>query len=178
MLLACATTPVDEPALRGFDDRLAELSVDTALVFPSQAIDEHPLWSPDGTHLGVNVAGRWLQVDLVRVKLDRGAWRRGVVVGVAIDAAAVSELPADEATRWLERNPAGEAQVTLGETSVELRQRGLATELVVTPGSGEPQVRWSSDIESCHSLVAAPDGKHVAFICELNGVLVLAFRQE
>src|SRR5258708_8292037 len=50
----------------------------------------------------------------------------------------------------------------------------MSSWLVVTAKGARPETRWTSGLENCHSLFISPDEKHVAFIAELNGTVVMA----
>ena len=51
---------------------MARMGLRDALVVQSQAVDEHPVWSPSGKQLAVNIEGQWLQIDLDSVALKPG----------------------------------------------------------------------------------------------------------
>lgn len=54
-----------------------------------------------------------------------------------------------------------------------LGQSSMGTALILTE-KGKPQkVLWITEMENCHSLVLSPNQKYVAFICELNGLVVM-----
>ena len=61
---------------------------------------------------------------------------------------------------------------TRGGTRIELRQQDLGTQFVITPKGSKSEVLWTTDLENCHGLALSPDDKYVAFVCELNGVIV------
>jgi hypothetical protein len=44
----------------------------------------------------------------------------------------------------------------------------------VTSREREPEVLWTTGFENCHSLALSPDETLVAFLCELNGLVVFA----
>jgi hypothetical protein len=159
--------------LANLDHELAALSTDTALVLPSQAIDEYALWSPDCRFLGVNVEGQWKKIDLGVTKLVGGSWRGGQQIGVISNSSAVTPLSASEAAKWRKTNKLHPRRASVGGTVIELKSEELSTELLVTRPARQPEHRWSSDEENCHSLVVAPDARHVAFICEENGMFIL-----
>jgi hypothetical protein len=159
------------------DQQLAAIHTDTALVYPSQAIDEYPIWSPDGQFLAVNDEGEWRKVDLAKVQLQSAKWREGQVLGVNQNHLSVTSASIAEVAQWQRNSRMQARRVIVGQTVVELRQRNASTELVVTEPGNRPHTRWTSEEENCHSLVVSPDAQHVAFICELNGVLVLRVRK-
>lgn len=160
-----------EIALQSLDAELTRLDTDTALLVPSEAVDEFPVWSPDGSRLAANVMGVWYAVDLNRVALVEATWRGNLLLGVLNSKESVVEAP--EAATWkAAANAAPRAINVGGGTKIELRQDGMSTAFVIeTPGS-DPETLWKSDFENCHSLSLSPDERLVAFICELNGVIV------
>ena len=56
--------------------------------------------------------------------------------------------------------------------SIQLRQKGTSTLLEIVEPSGKGKRLWKSDLEVCSHLSLSPDGRYVAFICELNGLMV------
>src|SRR3569832_1215329 len=50
-----------------------KLKIHTALLAPSSAVDEMPLWSPDSKTLAVNIEGRWYGVEFGKVYLISAA---------------------------------------------------------------------------------------------------------
>lgn len=176
LMLVASMLATIEPAgnaLSGLDSQLTKLKADTALVFPSDAVDEHPLWSPDGRFLAVNVEGEWQRVDLTAVILEAGSWRRGQALGVITNREAISVAPATDIAAWQKSNTLRPRRATVGGADVQLQASELSTALVLTFPGRKPETRWQSDMENCHSLVVAPDKRHVAFICEMNGVFIL-----
>jgi hypothetical protein len=154
---------------------MARLSVNTALVVPSQAIDDYPVWSPDSRYVVANVMGTWQRVDLKSLALAEAYWHEskiGVIAG-----AGTAPLTPDEERVWLP-NQGPDPQVAQAKTiRVEFRQDGLATEFVVTR-SGQPRsVVWRTDLENCYSPVIAPSEAYVAYICEQNGLLVMSLKR-
>lgn len=160
-----------EMALQSLDAELTRLDTDTVLLVPSEAVDEFPVWSPDGSRLAANVMGVWYTVDLNRVALAEATWRGSLLVGVLNSEESVVEAP--EAAAWKAVANAAPRVINVGNgTQIELRQDGMSTAFVIeTPGSA-PKTLWKSDLENCHSLSLSPDQRLVAFICELNGVIV------
>jgi hypothetical protein len=58
------------------------LHTNTALILPSDAVDEHPLWSPSRDYIAVNVMGKWYKVDLLQISLKVSSWRGKQRIGV------------------------------------------------------------------------------------------------
>jgi len=168
-LLALFQSAASGPALASEMDRLG---VREALVVATPSVDEQPAWSPDSRHLAANVGGKWLRFDLGAVKLEKGEWHGGAPIGVA-RAASSTPLDAKTVHEWERNGRFDPRSVTTREgTKLELRQVDLGTQFVVTKKGAEPETRWSTGLESCHSLALSPDDRYVAFICEQNGVVV------
>jgi hypothetical protein len=56
--------------------------------------------------------------------------------------------------------------------TVELAKEEIGTVFRITKKGSQPVILWRTALENCHSLALSPDDKLVAFICELNGLLV------
>jgi hypothetical protein len=156
------------------DQELTRLHLHTALVIPAPQVEGHPLWSPASDRLAASVGGRWQTVDLSHLALQEGKLRGGLSLGMVAGTSSITESSA--APPWKGTARLGPWRVQLKSGLVlELRPEGdeLSTSLVLTrPGSPE-QVVWTTERESCHDLVAALDDKHVAFVCDQNGVFVI-----
>ncbi len=172
-LIASAAAADSKISFAHLDQQLANVRSDTALIFSSEAIDEYPLWSSDSRYLAVNVDGEWQKVDLTLATLSPATWRGDQRIGVIANRAAVSRASQSDISAWRKRNALNSRKANVGGTVVELQANELSTALVVTSPGRKPQTRWESAEENCHSLVVAPDKTHVAFICEMNGVLIL-----
>ena len=130
-----SATPTPAPIAR-LDQQLAAISTDTALVYPSQAIDEYPLWSPDGGFLAVNDTGEWKKIALAEVQLAGATWRAGQVLGVIQNRSAVTNATPQEVARWQRTNRMNPRQATIGRIVVQLREAEVSTALVITrPGN-------------------------------------------
>jgi hypothetical protein len=163
--------PSTASLLRSLDSELDRLGTRTALIVPSQAVDEFPVWSPDASRLAANVAGTWYTVRLDSIALGEATWRDGLRLGVLQSEESVAEAP--EAAAWQETaNFAPSSIRTEGGTTVELLQARMSTAFVITSAGGNAETLWTSGFETCHSLSLAPDGRYVAFICEMNGVFL------
>ena len=123
--------------------------------------------------LAVNVEGQWKKIELRSVTLVPGTWHHDQSIGVVSPPASISPLPNELLRKWMKHERYGSRKVvTAGGVTIELREDGLSTEMVITKGHAEPVVVWRSGLENCHSLSVSPDDQFVAYICELNGVIV------
>jgi len=152
---------------------MRRLSLQSVLVVQSQAVDEQPVWSPKGDALAVNIEGKWLQLPLGSVTLAQGKWRGGLPIGVLQPAASPSPIDEKTVRVWQKTGKYGPRKVEASNgTIVELREVELSTEFVITKKGAAPERVWQSGLENCHGLGFSPDEKYVAFVCELNGVIV------
>jgi Tol biopolymer transport system component len=152
---------------------MKRLKVPEALILASEAVDEEPVWAPDGKFLAVNVEGRWVKVDLRHVSLAAATWRGNHPIGVASPKATLSAVAPAQIQSWRKSARFGARRVVAADgTTAELNSSELGTAFVVAKRGEKPETRWTSDMENCHSLALSPDGRYVAFISELNGVVV------
>jgi hypothetical protein len=152
---------------------MERLGVRSALVFASQTIDEHPVWSPKGDALAVNVDGRWVELKLAPVTLEAATWRGSQPIGIVKPPISPSSVSEGHVRDWERSAKFDPRKVILRDgKTVELRQEDLSTSLIVTPLGGATQIVWKSGLESCYGLAVSPDQRLVAYVCELNGVIV------
>ena len=152
---------------------MKRLGVRSALVIASQAIDEHPVWSPSGNALAVNVDGRWVELKLDPIKLEAATWRGGVPIAVAKPSISPGSISEGKVRKWQQSEKFEPRKITMrGGKTVELKLEDVSTSFIVTQPFGSPKVLWRSSMENCYGLAVSPDGRHVAYVCELNGVIV------
>ncbi len=164
--------PVSSPA-EDLGSAMNRLGLRSAIVVSSEAVDEHPVWSPKGDALAVNIEGHWLSVPLESVTVVKGQWRGGQPIGVLQPAPATSPIDEKTVRGWEKAGKYDPRKVQAGDGTVaELKQEELSTEFLITKKGAKPESQWKSGMENCHSLGLSPDEKYVAFICELNGVIV------
>jgi hypothetical protein len=157
------------------DQELARLRTDTVLVFPATSLDGPPSWSPDGDYLIQRLDEDWFKVDLRHMSLGLSTWRRDHPIGVLQSQSSISHPTPQEVRAWTAGSKSQPRLVrTTSGLTIELRQEDLGTLLVVTPKNGSPDFLWATDMENCHSLALSPDEKHVAFISELSGIVVMS----
>lgn len=172
LLLASALASGPSSAHNKLTAEMQRLGVSSVLVVASQAIDDHPVWSPDGNSIAINIGERWMSVDLRNISLQPGTWHDKEPIGVASPPMAPKPVSENEVKRWDKSDRHGDRELVLpGGMKVELRQEELSTELRTTSG-GKTQTLWRTGLENCYSLSASPDGHMVAYICELNGLFV------
>jgi Tol biopolymer transport system component len=153
--------------------QMSRLGVRDAVVLPSSAVDEQPVWSPDGKYLAANVYEKWIRIEIDRLALELADWRGKQPVGIA--RARGGDSPIEEAiVRSWERGARFDPRkvVTRSGTRIELRHEDLGTQFIVTRKGSKPETRWTTALENCHSLALSPDDRYVAFVCEENGVVV------
>ena len=154
--------------------QMGSLHIHTALIISSQELDELPSWSPDGRFLAGNVAGKWVKVDVSAVQLQQAKWHRQLI-GVAKNA-TLQPMTDEEVHTWAKfdksPHPDHDAVTTGSGLKVEMRHNDLSSALVVSRGKRESVV-WQSGLENCFALTLSPNKKYVAYVCELNGILVM-----
>lgn len=172
-LLAAGGRARQPPHLGPLADEMRRLEVREALLLPSQAIAGEIVWSPRSDFLAVRAEGKWVKVDLRRLFLEPGTWRRGRPMGLNTASSSVSIIGEGEVRRWSRETPPDPRRVaTKDGTSIELRADDAGTSLVVTPKGQPPDLRWTADLETCHGLALSPDERLVAFVYDRMGVMV------
>jgi Tol biopolymer transport system component len=152
---------------------MAKIGVRDAIVIHSESVDEEPVWSPDGRYLAANVDGKWIRIEIDALALEEATWRGGRPVGLVRSKANGSSIEESTVRDWERHARFGPRVVTTRSgTTIELREEDLATRFVITSKGSQPETLWTSSMENCHSLALSPDDRYVAFICELNGVIV------
>jgi len=168
VLLFCLSESTAQESLTARPD---QLGVNTVLVIPSQAIDEYPVWSTDSQWIGAMVDGRWVKVELSRLELQAAKWHGSPIA--AAKRPSLVPLPGAELKQWQQRATHGEREVKLPRGgSIQLRQHNLSTVLRVTDSKGKSRTVWATELENCGELSLSPDVHFVAYICELNGLIV------
>jgi hypothetical protein len=106
--------------------------------------------------------------------LEEGNWRGNQKIGVITSKSSVSETSNKEVEQWVKASKVkGRVIMTKVGTKIELREAGLGTALIVRKRGQRAEKIWTSDMENCYGLVPSPDEQYVAFICELNGVVIM-----
>jgi WD40-like Beta Propeller Repeat len=160
----------------GLEGELRRLGVLTALVLPSSALDDSPLWSPDGRYVAGNVAGTWEKVDLAHLTLEPAHWRGGQRIGVVTSRGYATPLEVGLVEVWRSEVSSAASKNESAAIGVEFRREELSTALVLTRRGQAPKTLWKSDLENCGAPVFSPDRSYVAFICETKGLFVVLVR--
>jgi Tol biopolymer transport system component len=149
----------------------------TVLIIHSQAIDEHPVWSPKGDALAFNIEGKWVQASLASVGLVEATWHSGSPIAVVQPKLELSPIPEKTVRSWEKVGKYDPSKVqTSSGTVVEFKPDDLSTEFLITRKGSDAESQWKTGLESCHSLGLSPDENYVAYVCETNGVIVTALR--
>src|SRR5262249_32319543 len=124
--------------------QMEAIHVHTALLIRSQEMDDLPAWSPDGRFLAVNLAGKWVKVDVSATQLQEAKWHEQRV-GVQMKA-DLQPLTDQEVHSWPK---ADESQIrkhemvtTASGLKVEMRHKELSSALVVSKGK-QQAVIWA-----------------------------------
>ena len=143
----------------------------TALLVHSQGVDDTPVWSPDSRFLGVNVAGKWLKVDTANIHLQEATWHEQRVAVLA-DKSELQSLSNEEVGQWAKVSRQGDSVVQgRSRFKAEMQRHELSSSLMLLR-RGHRLVVWRSVLENCGALSLSPSGSRLAYVCELNGVLV------
>jgi len=156
------------------DRQMESLGVHTALLIRSQEIDDLPAWSRDGRFLAVDVAGKWVKLDISAVKLQEAKWHeQRIAVQMKAD---LHPLTDEEVHSWPKEDESQKRKhdmvTTASGLKVEMRHTTLSSALVISRGK-QQAIIWKSGLENCYGLTLSPNKAHVAYFCELNGILVM-----
>jgi hypothetical protein len=158
------------------NSEMTRLKTETVLIVQSQAIDEYPLWSPSSDFIACNIEGKWYKFRLTNIDLADAKWR-GQTIGVLKSRDAYSELTNKEQAEFEKVSKFNPREVkTTDGTKVEFKMEGMAVSLIVKKKGEKAKKLWTSGGENCHSLVLSPDEKYVAYLCELNGLLIMKLK--
>jgi hypothetical protein len=151
---------------------MERLKVDTVLLVPSQAIDEKTSWSPDSRYLAVNVMGKWYKVDTSNLLLRPATWHE-LNIGTVSEHNEMDRIDESTANKWAKNTVSGVRRVkTRSGTTLSLFQKELSTAFGVQVKGKKLRTLWNSGMENCYELAVAPNDHLVAYICEMNGVVV------
>lgn len=174
LILTILTTYVyGQDTSKDIESEMTRLKTETVLIVNSQAIDEYPLWSPKSDFIACNIEGKWYKFRLTNIDLSDAKWR-GQVIGVLTTKDAYSELTKKEQTEFENVSKFNQREVKTKEgTKIELKLDGMSVSLIITKKGQKGKKLWTSNGENCHSLVLSPNEKYVAYLCEMNGLLVM-----
>jgi len=170
IFVAVITAPAQVSKPGTLTDELKNLHVHTALLFPSQAIDDLPLWSSDAKYLAVNIQCKWHKLDTSLVLLQEARWH-GKSIATLKDG-AFSDATESEIAEWSKGAKEKRTVESKSGIKAELPQHEMSTSLVLSKGRNRKSI-WKTDLESCYGLRLSPDGHTVAFLCETNGVFAM-----
>ncbi len=171
IVVALSTAFAQTSTPHSLTGELAALHLQTALLFPSQGVDEFPVWSPDSRYLAANVQGKWFKLEISTVQLQEAKWH-GKPIGVVKTNQKFAQATDAEIAEWLKAAKEQRSVVSSSGITVELSQHELSTSLVLSRGK-DRKTLWKTDLENCGGLQLSPDGRYVAFICETNGVFAM-----
>lgn len=162
---------------KNLNSEMLRLKTETVLIVQSQAIDRYPMWSPSSDFIACNIEGKWYKFRLTNIELGEAKWR-GQTIGVLLTEDAHTSLTDNEQKQFDKVSKFNQREVTAENgTKIELKETGeLSVSLIVTKKGEKPETLWTSGMENCHSLVLSPDEKYVAYLCELNGLLVMKIK--
>lgn len=146
-----------------------------ALLVESQAIDDSPVWSPDGRFLAINLDGKRSKLDIESISLRMGTWHDRKTIAIAHPPPALQDISETQLRTWQKTAASDPHKLTTNTgVTIELAPEDLGTLFRVTSKGLEPEILWRTSLENCHSLALSPDETLVAFLCELNGLVVFS----
>jgi len=144
-----------------------------ALLVESQAIDDAPVWSPDGGFLAIHLDQKWSTLNVESVALRMGTWQDRNTIAVAYPPPTLQEVSGTDVRAWQTSARSDPHRLTTKTgVTIDLAPEGLGTVFRVTSKALEPEVLWKTALESCHSLALSPDETLAAFLCKRNGLVV------
>ena len=154
---------------------MKELGLRFALLVEAPPLDEPPVWSPDGRFLAIHLEKKWSALDIESIVLRMGTWQDRKTIAVPHPEPALKDIPETQVPAWRKAARSDRHRLTTKTgVEIELAPEGFGTAFRVTSKGGEPEILWTTSLESCHSLALSPDESLAAFLCEKNGLLVFA----
>jgi hypothetical protein len=154
-------------------DELKRLNIREALVLPYE-VGSTPRWSPKGDALVCKINGKWLKVDLNHLHLSVKTWHGKQKVGIVNSKdsyAVVGEKEIKDYKPFSDTTP--RKAILKNGTIITLNQEKMSTALEVKEKGKKAERWWTSGMENCFMPNPSPDEKYVAYIAEMNGVVVL-----
>ncbi len=71
---------------------MKSLGLRFALLIESQAIDDSPVWSPDGRFLGINLEGKWSTLNVESIALRMGTWHDRKTIAIAYPPPVLQDI--------------------------------------------------------------------------------------
>ena len=171
-VLGLATLPLFGETPRLVSEMKA-LGLRFALLVESQAIDESPVWSPDGRFLAIHLDQKWSTLNVESIALRMGTWHDRNTIAVAYPTPALQDVAGTDVRTWQTNARSDPHRLTTKTgVTIEVAPEGLGTAFRVASKEREPEVLWKTSLESCHSLALSPDETLAAFLCKLNGLVV------
>lgn len=169
LILLCLISVAQNP--RPLISELNRCDVNTVLLWPVPNIDEYPLWSKNSDYLAFNQMGRWIKLNLNEVFLTPADWR-GRTIGMntteVLDSVTTEDLEEyKKATIYDPRKVTTKDGITL-----ELKMTDSYTEFAIVDKNKKEKRLLQTGGDNCHSLSLSPNEKFVAFISEMNGLMV------
>ena len=149
----------------------ARLDVNRILLLPDIAIDYYPIWSPDNQYIGINVGNTWYKYDLSETTMVLADVRKEVI-GYN-NYGSLDSLSANDVEHWNTATTYDPRQVrTQDGYTYALQMVGLSTQFIETDPAGNTKEIFRTEGENNHSLSLSPDQKFIAFIAEMNGLMI------
>lgn len=148
-------------------DKLEKFDHHAAIMMWSQSIDEMPLWTPNGEYVCFNMAGDWFAIGLEAAKFTKTKLC-GYKVGILKNLDIIGSVDEADIATIKESNNYGMREITLPNGDLVTLTADLWKSTLSIAGKEIMVLNGNS-----HSLTANEDGSYLAFISELNGLIVL-----
>lgn len=175
LILLFVSVAASAQEVTALEKAMKKMKVTTVLVANAEGIDEYPLWSPESDFVACYLYDDWYKFDLKTMRLVPADWH-DLKIGIMNNPKAVSIIKdSTELKRFLAVSPFNAREVvSKSGIRVQLKEgANFAVSLVITKPGKDPQIIWTSGGENCHSLTLSPDQKFVAYLCEMNGLMVM-----
>ena len=155
---------------RNVSEELDRIDAKIGLVVPF-GIDYFPIWSEDSKKIYFNIRDTWKIFDLNKVVLVETVWRDWAI---GYNPKAIFELADSTLIGSFELDRSIESLLisTNENTEAKIEQYGLQSGITIKH-KGEVVFEMVSGGEVYHSPAISPDGKYVAFIAEMNGLMLV-----
>ncbi len=172
MMILIFTAFIEINAQKSFGEKLNKFDKNAVVMFHRQDIDEMPLWSENNHFVGCNVSGEWIVFDLKKVRFKKfklGDYKVGILANLNVISPISNDLvlTLKESTNYDMRSIKLHNSKTIEIKSDIFKSQLLINEKLVMTLRG-----------NCHSLSSTLDGKYLAFISELDGLIVMSLEDE
>lgn len=157
-------------AQKTFDEKLDRYDNNAVIMFCRQDINEMPIWSKNNDYVGCNVKGDWIVFELKKARLKKTKLGEHKV-GILLNLDVIVHIPDSIAEFMKESTNYDIRSITLPDsTTIQMKSDLVKSELLINDKS------VMTLKGNCHSLSATLNGKYLAFISELEGLIVMRLK--